>query len=98
MVSLEPTTKATKKQPRRTRTEQEVLAEIKKLASELADHDARNPHQHGSAGYPGLALRQGLLRSAPAFPNRRRVQRSGGGSASASHRSEERRVGKECRS
>ena len=42
MVSMEPTTKATKKQPRRTRTEQEVLAEIKKLASELADHDARN--------------------------------------------------------
>jgi len=42
MVSMEPTTKTTKKQPRRTRTEQEVLAEIKKLASELTDHNAQH--------------------------------------------------------
>jgi len=42
MVSMEPTKKTTKKQPRRIRTEQEVLAEIKKLASELEDHSARN--------------------------------------------------------
>ncbi|HXN49224.1 MAG TPA: hypothetical protein VN893_21410 [Bryobacteraceae bacterium] len=39
---MEPTKKARKKQPRRTRTEQEVLAEIKKLASELADHNAQH--------------------------------------------------------
>jgi len=42
MESMEPTKKARKKQPRRTRTEQEVLAEIKKLASELADHNAQH--------------------------------------------------------
>ena len=42
MVQMEPTTKTTKKQPRRTRTEQEVLAEIKKLAAELADHNAQH--------------------------------------------------------
>ena len=40
MVSMKPT-KTTKKQPR-TRTEQEVLAEIKKLAAELADHNAQH--------------------------------------------------------
>ncbi len=42
MVEMEPTKKAPKKQPRRTRTEQEVLAEIKKLAAELADHNAQH--------------------------------------------------------
>ena len=42
MESMEPTKKTTKKQPRRPRTEQEVLAEIKKLASELADDNAQH--------------------------------------------------------
>jgi hypothetical protein len=43
MVSMKPTTKTTKKQqPPRSRTEQEVLAEIKKLASELTDHNAQH--------------------------------------------------------
>jgi glutamate-1-semialdehyde aminotransferase len=42
MVSMKATTKTTKKQPRRTRTEQELLAEIKKLASELTDHNAQH--------------------------------------------------------
>ena len=42
MISMEPTKKTTKKQPRRPRTEQEVLAEIKKLAAELADHNAQH--------------------------------------------------------
>ncbi|HEY1203829.1 MAG: hypothetical protein ABSH46_23560 [Bryobacteraceae bacterium] len=39
---MKATTKTTKKQPRRTRTEQELLAEIKKLASELTDHNAQH--------------------------------------------------------
>jgi hypothetical protein len=42
MESMETTKKTTKKQPCRTRTEQKVLAEIKKLASELADHNAQH--------------------------------------------------------
>jgi hypothetical protein len=41
MVSMKATTKTTKKQ-QAPRTEQEVLAEIKKLAWELTDHRARN--------------------------------------------------------
>jgi glutamate-1-semialdehyde aminotransferase len=41
MVSMKATTKTTKKQPR-PRTEQELLAEIKKLASELTDHNAQH--------------------------------------------------------
>jgi hypothetical protein len=41
--SMKPTTKTTKKQqPPRTRTQQELLTEIKKLASELKDHSARS--------------------------------------------------------
>ena len=42
MVSMKATTKTTKKQPRPPRTEQEVLAEIKKLVSELADPNAQH--------------------------------------------------------
>jgi hypothetical protein len=41
MVSMKATTKTTKKQPA-PRTEQELLAEIKKLAWELTDRRARN--------------------------------------------------------
>jgi hypothetical protein len=41
MVSMKATTKTTKKQ-QAPRTEQELLAEIKRLASQLTDHNAQH--------------------------------------------------------